>query len=226
MSTADRSLPLRERKKRRVRRTLSDTALRLFLSEGFQETTLERLVDEAEVSMRTFFRYFPSKEHVALAAEGELWEALVADLCRREIHGTLLGVLRESMLDSIRDMGEDWERRFIATRGLAARTPVLRDFSELSSIRVQRQLVEVLEEKLGIDGREDVRLRLVGEFALSAWRCGAKNWVRGGRKHGKGRGGRTELIRRVAEAFDAIPASLTMTAPDHKDAPEPSTRRG
>ncbi|HZE34086.1 MAG TPA: hypothetical protein VE198_21965 [Actinoallomurus sp.] len=79
---------------------------------------------------------------------------------------------------------------------------------------VQERLVEVLETKLGIDSRHDVRLRLLGEFSLSAWRCGAKNWVagRGGHEGDDGTGGVTTLVRRVEEAFDAIPASLSLTA--------------
>jgi hypothetical protein len=72
--------------------------------------------------------------------------------------------------------------------------------------------VEELEHKLGIDSRTDVRLRLLGEFSLSAWRCGARNWVRGAR-HADHTGGSKELVRRVEEAFDAIPASLALSAP-------------
>jgi hypothetical protein len=84
----------------------------------------------------------------------------------------------------------------------------------LISMRVQGRLVEQLERKLGIDGREDVRLRLLGEFALSAWRCGAKNWI-AGRGEARKRNPRTRatLIQRVRQAFNAIPASLSLKAP-------------
>lgn len=227
----DRSLPLRERKKLRTRRALADAALDLFLHKGFDTTTLDELVDTVEVSKRTFFRNYASKEDVAMAAELELWDAYVSELAAREIHGPVLTVLREALSTAIRGLGDEWDRRFIATRGLAARNPALRDHSLLLSVTVQERLVEQLETKLGIDSRQDVRLRLLGEFSLSAWRCGAKNWV-AGRGHdktdpargGRGRefdpgkavaklGGTTTLIRRVAEAFDAIPESLALSAP-------------
>lgn len=50
------ALPLRERKKLRTRRVLADTALRMFLERGFEQTTLDDLVAAAEASVRTFFR--------------------------------------------------------------------------------------------------------------------------------------------------------------------------
>jgi AcrR family transcriptional regulator len=223
----DRRLPLRERKKERTRRALADAALRLFTERGFEATTLDDLVDEVEVSKRTFFRYFDSKEDVAMAAEAELWDAYIEAMASSEIHGNVLAALRKELSATLLDMEEGWEERFILTRGVAAHagSPVLYDYSELSSLRAQRRLVEVLEQKLGIDSRHDVRLRMLGELALSAWRCGARNWVasrgevvdevvlslpgvRGRQRHG----GRKTLINRVEEAFDAIPGGLTLSA--------------
>ncbi|MCE6995507.1 hypothetical protein LZG04_11935 [Saccharothrix sp. S26] len=84
----------------------------------------------------------------------------------------------------------------------------------LTSLKATERLVEQLEAKLGVDGREDVRLRLLGEVCLGAWRCGAKNWVAGrGFGDRRGHGGITTLVRRVEEAFDALPTSLDLTIP-------------
>lgn len=205
-------LPLRERKKLRTRQSLIDAALTLFIERGFDAVTLDELVDAVEVSKRTFFRYFASKEDVAIAAETELWEAYVGELARAQPTGPLLDALRFALVAALEGMDAEWERRFIATRGLIGRTPALRDRSNLASIQAQEWLVSELETKLGIDSRDDVRLRLLGELALGAWRCGAKNWVRTER-HSKrrGKGARADLVRRVEEAFDAIPASLSLT---------------
>jgi hypothetical protein len=59
--------------------------------------------------------------------------------------------------------------------GLIARTPRLRVHSALLSMVVPARIVEVLETKLGIESRMDVRLRLLHESCLLAWRCGTKN---------------------------------------------------
>ncbi|MDT3445213.1 MULTISPECIES: TetR family transcriptional regulator [unclassified Pseudofrankia] len=63
----DRATPgLRERKKARTRATIQTHALRLFHEQGYQATTIEQIIDAAEVSETTFFRYFRTKEDVVL----------------------------------------------------------------------------------------------------------------------------------------------------------------
>ncbi|MBT2381796.1 TetR family transcriptional regulator [Streptomyces sp. CB00316] len=214
---ADSDLPLRERKKQRTRRALADTALELFSERGFDRVTLEELTARAEIGRSTFFRYYGAKEDVAMAAEGELWDAYTTHFERHTARGPALDALRSSLTAAILSMPDDWDQRFLRTRRLAAGTPVLHDHSLVSSMKVQQRLVEILEGSLGADGREDVRLRLLGEFALSAWRCGARNWVAGrgpgGYDRRRGHGGTRTLASRVEEAFDAIPASLALDLP-------------
>jgi AcrR family transcriptional regulator len=57
---------LRERKKARTRSAIQAHALRLFRKQGYEATTIEQIIDAAEVSETTFFRYFPTKEDVVL----------------------------------------------------------------------------------------------------------------------------------------------------------------
>ncbi|WP_428240790.1 TetR/AcrR family transcriptional regulator [Gynuella sp.] len=217
-TTDNRRLPLRERKKLRTRRALTNTALELFTEKGFAATTLDELVDRVDISKRTFFRYFASKEDVAIATEAEFWEAYIDEVHDRDVQGQLLTFLKETLLTTLRSMDQDWDRRFFQTRKIVAyaSSSVLYDYSELASLRAQRQLIDVLGDKIGIDSREDVRFRMLGEFVLGAWRCGASNWVAGrgaGAQGIRGHGGRDMLIRRVEEAFDAIPKTLSLTAP-------------
>jgi len=81
----------------------------------------------------------------------------------------------------------------------------------LLSIGAQERVVALLEKKLGIDGRSDVRLRLLAEFSLSAWRCAARNWV-ASRTPGQRAKGVTPLVRCVEDVFAAVPGSITFAA--------------
>ncbi|HEY2693881.1 MAG TPA: TetR family transcriptional regulator [Pseudonocardiaceae bacterium] len=57
---------LRERKKLRTHRAISEAAINLFLSFGFDKVSVAQIADAAEVSKRTLFKYFPTKEDLVL----------------------------------------------------------------------------------------------------------------------------------------------------------------
>ncbi|GAA4632262.1 hypothetical protein GCM10023196_064950 [Actinoallomurus vinaceus] len=57
---------LRERKKARTRATIQACALRLFREQGYDATTIEQIIQAADVSETTLFRYFPTKEDLVL----------------------------------------------------------------------------------------------------------------------------------------------------------------
>lgn len=66
-ASTDPSRPgLRERKKAQTRAAIQAHALRLFREHGYDATTIEQIIDAADVSESTFFRYFPTKEDVVL----------------------------------------------------------------------------------------------------------------------------------------------------------------
>lgn len=62
--TGDADLGLRERKKQRTRTTIIDVAARLCAQQGYENTTVDQIAAAAEISPRTFSRYFPNKEAV------------------------------------------------------------------------------------------------------------------------------------------------------------------
>ncbi|MEU0509116.1 TetR family transcriptional regulator [Amycolatopsis sp. NPDC006125] len=57
---------LRERKKQRTREAISNAAIRLFLEHGFDQVSIAQIADVAEVSRRTLFAYFPTKESLVV----------------------------------------------------------------------------------------------------------------------------------------------------------------
>jgi AcrR family transcriptional regulator len=68
---------LRERKKQMTRLAVLDAAERLFTARGYDNVTVAEIADAADISVKTLFTYFASKEDLAFAGEGELRDQLV-----------------------------------------------------------------------------------------------------------------------------------------------------
>ncbi len=79
----DPALGLRERKKLQTRATLVDVATRLCAERGYENTTVDQISEAADVSPRTFSRYFPSKEAVIGALIEDAAEHVAAELARQ-----------------------------------------------------------------------------------------------------------------------------------------------
>jgi AcrR family transcriptional regulator len=62
----DEQLGLRERKKLRTHRAISNAAIELFIASGFDQVSVAQVAEAAEVSRRTLFAYFPTKEDLVL----------------------------------------------------------------------------------------------------------------------------------------------------------------
>ena len=209
MSTRSRevgSLPLRERKKLRTRRALADAALRLFAEQGFDQTTLEELADEAEVSKSTFSRTFEAKEAAGIEAEAELWTAYLATLAERTLSGPVLGELHAALAGTVAALNPGWDDRFIATRRLIAAEPALLRYAEWYRAQIRGQLAATLAGKLGLDP-DDLRPLVLAELIMTALRLSGRPWV-----YQDGKGGREALLDSLADAVRAVPASLDLSA--------------
>ncbi|MGH4031702.1 TetR/AcrR family transcriptional regulator [Actinomycetota bacterium Odt1-20B] len=206
---AQDQLPLRERKKLRTRQALIDTALERFTERGFDATTLDELCDAVDVSKRTFFRNFTSKEDVAMAPTQDLWTAFLDELAARDLTGpTLLEVLQGTLLDTLDRMtAEDWARRVLLSRRLTEKTPSMGAHGLEFCDRTCRAALTVLHRRLDLDETGDLRPRLALDVVLAAFHCALDTWTaRGGTPE------RADLAADLRTAFAAVPGSLTMTA--------------
>jgi AcrR family transcriptional regulator len=77
---------LRERKAQRTRAELIDAAVKLCLSVGYENTTIELISTAADVSPRTFNRYFSTKDAVFLAVLDAVSDDVVAEVSRQSEH--------------------------------------------------------------------------------------------------------------------------------------------
>jgi AcrR family transcriptional regulator len=94
---------LRERKKLQTRQHIAQTALRLFAERGFDAVTVDEVARAAEVSKKTVFNYFPTKEDLVFG-DAELREAMLVALVRERAPGV-------SLADAFRDRAVDFLHR-------------------------------------------------------------------------------------------------------------------
>ena len=85
---------LRARKKRVAREAIAATARRLFAERGFDTVTVAEIAAAADVSEKTVFNHFPTKEDLAFAGREEGIKRLVADLTERPPGTSVLDVFR------------------------------------------------------------------------------------------------------------------------------------
>lgn len=79
----EQELSLRERTRRAVRTEIVDAAMSLFLSQGFEATTIEEIAHAAGISRRSYFRYFASKDEVLAGALTAIGQQIAAALAER-----------------------------------------------------------------------------------------------------------------------------------------------
>ncbi|MCP3802613.1 TetR/AcrR family transcriptional regulator [Allokutzneria sp. A3M-2-11 16] len=95
----DEPTGLRERKKQRTREAISNAAIALFFEHGFDQVSISRIAQVAEVSRRTLFAYFPAKEDLVLhrIADHETESARIV----RDHPGAPLAALRAHFMDGL-----------------------------------------------------------------------------------------------------------------------------
>lgn len=171
MTTSGPPATLRERKKLHTRQVLVETAISMFGERGFEATPLDAVLDVAQVSRRTFFRNFRSKEDVALTAVKQQWRTFLDTLDETEKSGPLVVVFRDAMLATLDRMDEDWYRRFPTTLRLIEQSPSLNGYSLRHCAEVQEELAHRLSDPHRLE------LRLLIEFCVATWRCALHEWL-------------------------------------------------
>ncbi|MEO3750339.1 TetR family transcriptional regulator [Streptomyces sp. B6B3] len=212
---------LRERKKLRTRQALIDTALELFTERGFEELTLDELCAAVEVSKRTFFRYFTSKEDVVTTPHRDLWTAFLEELEARAPDGSpLLDMLRDVLLAALERMpAADWTRRMRLSRVLQSRTPTMLAHDLEFCERTSRAATEVLLRRFDLGAEApDLGARLAIDMMCAAWQRALVTWTdppapwRGPTLEEGGGPTRAGLASHLATAMAALPGALTLRA--------------
>ena len=103
MSGEERNEGLRARKKRAARESIAAAARRLFAERGFDAVTVAEVAAAADVSEKTVFNHFPTKEDLAFAGREEGIAMFVAAIAQRAPDASVLDVFR-SMTRTVLDV--------------------------------------------------------------------------------------------------------------------------
>lgn len=167
---------LRERKKLATRRALREAAVRLTLERGLENVTVEAISAAADVSPRTFFNYFATKEDallddVPMSLDEEARAAFVAGSPTGVFTEDLSALLMASLLGS----GDlETRRADVALRKqLTEREPQLLPGLLSRFYNVERSVAAAIAERAGAPD-EDSRSQLAAAAAMSAMRHSMK----------------------------------------------------
>ena len=160
----DRTKPgLRERKKQQTREKIARVALELFAERGYDETTLADIGEAADVSPRTIFSYYESKEDILFCDEGIFIDQLRDTLKQRPPGATTIDTIRE-LFASIEPPDEQAKLRKTIISG----TPALQMRMGAAHARVEPILAESIAQDLNA-GPDDMRPLLIAASMTAAF---------------------------------------------------------
>jgi AcrR family transcriptional regulator len=198
VSPAEATPGLRERKKERTRRLLADVALELFETRGFDRTTVDDIAAAADVSPRTFFRYFATKDEALFDRGADVRDQFRAMLAARPADEPMLVALREigTALLAGELVEEDRVRRVLA---LTHTEPALRNRYEGLMASIEADLTDWAAGRLAVPA-SDLRPRLIAAAVLAARRVAMDIWLESPD---------VDLVDQVARSIDLLAAGLT-----------------
>src|SRR6185312_2837709 len=122
---------LRERKKRQTRTAIAEAAIALFGARGFDAVTVGEVARAADVSEKTVFNYFPTKEDLFYSGMEAFEEQLLAAIRDREPGETVLAAFRRFVLApqgvfAMKGSARELRQRLEGTTRVIAESPALR----------------------------------------------------------------------------------------------------
>lgn len=156
---------LRERKKERTRETIRKRALRLFITQGYDATTVQQIIDDVDISESTFFRYFPNKGDVVLTDDFD--PVIVAAFQRQPASLTPIQALRAAFHEAFSELtadeiAEQGERMQLILAVPELRAAMLDQFGQAMSL-----LADQLAERTGRSA-DDMAVRTLAGAVVGA----------------------------------------------------------
>lgn len=162
---------LRERKRRETRKRIAVEAFKLFKERGYNAVTVDQIAEAANVSKRTFFDYFPSKDDVVGTWQDSFVTALADAVSARPAGEPIGTVVEESMIDALM-MSIPPDAEFI--NELIESTPSLRVRNQYKYVELEWALVAALTERF--PDKSALKLKVFGMVAVGMLRLGVEEW--------------------------------------------------
>jgi AcrR family transcriptional regulator len=169
---------LRERKKQRTREALVDAAFGLFTTKGFEATTVDEIAEAVEVSSRTFFRYFGSKEDVATSVQLQQYLDVYEAFEARPAHEPVVTAMRHACVQVLRQHEEGGSEalQFACVMQLVQDSPaVLARSLEMCTEQLD-EMSRRVAARMGVDPVTDPRPKLVASVASAALQVAVRAW--------------------------------------------------
>jgi AcrR family transcriptional regulator len=174
VTSDDKPDGLRERRRRRTQDTIIDTALGLFEQRGYDAVAVEEIAAAADVSPRTFYRYFPAKEDV-LVIDPAVDSAVREALAHRRPGENDVDFVTRSMTAALTARGPDRARRGYE---LIKATPALQARIHQLVWRDQDVIVEALLRDAPQTAEARFRAQVITHAVTDAIRVAVSVWLR------------------------------------------------
>ncbi|MFC9744820.1 TetR family transcriptional regulator [Streptomyces niveus] len=175
---------LRELKKQRTRDALLRVALDLFTTRGYEETTVDEIAEAVDVSQRTFFRYFASKEEAAFTIQDMVETHFLAELRQRPSRETPFEAMHHAVLASWSRINEAIEALIpvelhLRSYRMIESTPSLLAAHLRRATELEEQAALVIAEREGLDVESDPRPRVAVAAFSGVMRVTGRLWGQG-----------------------------------------------
>ncbi|WFE29961.1 TetR family transcriptional regulator [Solwaraspora sp. WMMD791] len=171
---------LRDRTRRAVRAEIAASAMRLFLAQGYESTTMDQIARQVGISRRSLFHYFGTKEDMVLGDHAEQGEIVRAALAARPADEDPWTAIRAALKTLLEAMPYSLQE-FLQINRMLKQSPALR----ARHIEKQQQWIDVLVPGImartastASDPIAELRAGAVVAAAISCMEVATTAWVR------------------------------------------------
>jgi AcrR family transcriptional regulator len=190
---------LRERKKAATRRALHEAALRLVAERGLEHVSVDDIAERADVSPRTFFNYFTSKDDAVVGLDPATRDAAAESFRARPAEESPVEALRAVQRAAATEMALDPELWPLRMKVIDAH-PALIGRLAAAFGESERVLAEAVAVRTGTAVGVDVYPTLLAATSTSVMRTALHRWLVSGFT--------ASLPHLVDEAWDVLVAGL------------------